>query len=52
MYSRKTDQWGQENEPAALKAYEAIMENNHEDLKIIKSGLKLFNPMPLRRGFY
>ena len=33
--------WGQENEPVALKAYEAIMKNNHEDLKIIKSGLKL-----------
>ena len=33
--------WGQENEPVALKAYEAIMKNGHEDLKIIKSGLKL-----------
>ena len=33
--------WGQENEPVALKAYEAIMKNDHEDLKIIKSGLKL-----------
>ena len=33
--------WGQENEPVALKAYEAIMKNDHEDLKIIKPGLKL-----------
>ena len=33
--------WGQENEPVALKAYEAIMKNGHGDLKIIKSGLKL-----------
>ena len=33
--------WGQENEPVALKAYEAIMKSGHEDLKIIKSGLKL-----------
>ena len=33
--------WGQENEPVALKAYEAIMKNGHEDLQIIKSGLKL-----------
>ena len=32
---------GQENEPVALNAYEAIMKNNHEDLKIIRSGLKL-----------
>ena len=42
--------WGQENEPVALKAYEAVMKNDHEDLKIIKSGLsymsvswKIFN---------
>ena len=32
--------WDQENEPAGLKAYEA-MKNDHEDLKIIKSSLKL-----------
>ena len=32
---------GQENKPVALKACEAIMKNDHEDLKIIKSGLKL-----------
>ena len=33
--------WGNKNEPVALKAYEAIMKNDQEDLKIIKSGLKL-----------
>ena len=33
--------WGKENEPVALKAYEAIMKNDHEDFKIIKSGFKL-----------
>ena len=32
---------GSKNEPVALKAHEAIMKNGHEDLKIIKSGLKL-----------
>ena len=32
--------WDQENEPVGLKAYEA-MKNDNEDLKIIKSGLKL-----------
>ena len=45
MYSRKklnvpAIKWGEENEPIALKAYEAFMKNDHEDLKIIKSGLK------------
>ena len=48
MYSSKKAQcscnkiikWGKENEPVALKAYEAIMKNDHEDLKIIKSALK------------
>ena len=32
--------WGNKNEPVALKAYEAVMKNDQEDLKIIKSGLK------------
>ena len=46
MYSRKkldvpAIKWGEENKPVALKAYEAFMKNDHEDPKIIKSGLSL-----------
>ena len=42
MYSSKKAQCScKESETVALKAYEAIMKNDHENLKIIKSGLKL-----------
>ena len=46
MYSSKklsvpAIKWDKENEPEPLKAFEAIMKNDHKDLKIIKSGLKL-----------
>ena len=46
MYSSKklsvpAIKWGKENELVALKAYEPIIKNDHEDLKMIKSGLKL-----------
>ena len=42
MYSNKKAQCScKESETVALKAYEAIMKNDHENLKMIKSGLKL-----------